>query len=185
MMVTSRPASAAWLRIRFAVGGSVVGTVASTPIVVPVSAALRVIASSILTIGMCTWLLARSIAGPSEEHAEKITSAPARSAASARCAIRASLSSLIEPSRITVARHVGVDEVDHLVVGHELAEEVGDLGLHVHEHEARVQHRDLGHPTTSLSSDVSGLMSDNMVDQCPKERKAQTGNNGHDSVTSP
>jgi len=75
-----------------AVGPSVVGTVASTPIRLALAAACVAIASSILTIGTSTALRAASRVGPSEEHAEKITSAPARSAASASSTIRFSLS---------------------------------------------------------------------------------------------
>jgi len=44
-----------------------------------------------------------SIEGPRDEQAEKITSAPAASAASARWTILAALASEIPPSRITVA----------------------------------------------------------------------------------
>src|SRR3954447_3082728 len=90
--------------MRSEVGPSVVGTVARTPIRVPSRAACMAIASSIFTTGVPTLRAATSRAGPSEEQAVKMTSAPAASAACARWVIRASLCDEIPCSRTTVAR---------------------------------------------------------------------------------
>ena len=102
--VILRPISSAFACIKADVGPSAVGTVAKTPIRLPSLAACIAIASSIFITGVWMLRAATSIAGPKEEHAEKMTSAPAASAACARCVIRASLFDEIPCSRTTVAK---------------------------------------------------------------------------------
>ena len=101
MIVTRRPASAAQRSIRSAVGSSVVGSVAITPMRVAVATARSAIGRSTRSTGTSTSSAAVSTARPIDEQVTMIVSAPAASAAATCSTTRRAVAGRRRPWAIT------------------------------------------------------------------------------------